>query len=164
MELLKPELGLMFWTTLLFLLLLFILKKFAWGPILGMLKEREEGIATALQSAEKAKAEMAALTADNQRILNEAKEEKAKILKEARETYDKIVGEASNKAKDEAARLLAEAKRDIDNQKNAAMVEIKNQIGNLATEVAEKMIRKELKKDGEQMNYLNQLVGEIKLN
>ncbi len=164
MELLKPELGLMFWTTLLFLLLLFILKKFAWGPILGMLKEREEGIATALQSAEKAKAEMAALTADNQRILNEAKEEKAKILKEARETYDKIVGEASNKAKDEAARLLAEAKRDIDNQKNAAMVEIKNQIGNLATSVAEKMIRKELKKDGEQMNYLNQLVGEIKLN
>jgi F-type H+-transporting ATPase subunit b len=164
MELLKPELGLMFWTTLLFLLLLFILKKFAWGPILGMLKEREEGIATALQSAEKAKAEMAALTADNQRILNEAKEEKAKILKEARETYDKIVGEASGKAKDEAARLLAEAKRDIDNQKNAAMVEIKNQIGNLATEVAEKMIRKELKKDGEQMNYLNQLVGEIKLN
>ena len=164
MELLKPELGLMFWTTLLFLLLLFILKKFAWGPILGMLKEREEGIATALQSAEKARAEMALLNADNQRILNEAKEEKAKILKEARETYDKIVGEASNKAKDEAARLLAEAKRDIDNQKNAAMVEIKNQIGNLATEVAEKMIRKELKKDGEQMNYLNQLVGEIKLN
>ncbi len=164
MELLKPELGLMFWTTLLFLLLLFILKKFAWSPILSMLKEREEGIATALQSAEKARAEMALLNADNQRILNEAKEEKAKILKEARETYDKIVGEASGKAKDEAARLLAEAKRDIDNQKNAAMIEIKNQIGVLATSVAEKMIRKELKKDGEQMNYLNQLVGEIKLN
>ncbi|MFM2224647.1 MAG: synthase subunit [Bacteroidota bacterium] len=164
MELLTPELGLIFWTSILFLLLLFILKKFAWSPILSMLKEREEGIATALQSAEKAKAEMAALTADNQRILNEAKEEKAKILKEARETYDKIVGEASNKAKDEAAKILADAKRDIDNQKNAAMIEIKNQIGNLATEVAEKMVRKELKKDGEQMNYLNQLVGEIKLN
>ena len=164
MELLKPELGLMFWTAVLFVLLLIILKKFAWGPILGMLKEREEGIATALQSAEKAKAEMAQLTADNQRILNEAKEEKAKILKEARETYDKIVGEAANKAKDEAAKILADAKRDIDNQKNAAMIEIKNQIGNLATEVAEKMIRKELKKDGEQMSYMNQLVGEIKLN
>jgi F-type H+-transporting ATPase subunit b len=129
-----------------------------------MLKEREEGIATALQSAEKAKAEMAQLTADNQRILNEAKEEKSKILKEARDTFDKIVGEASEKAKAEASRLLAEAKRDIDNQKNAAMIEIKNQIGNLATEVAEKMIRKELKKDGEQMSYMNQLVNEIKLN
>ncbi len=164
MELLKPELGLMFWTTVLFLLLLFILKKFAWKPILDMLKEREEGIATALQSAEKAKAEMALLTADNQRILNEAKEEKAKILKEARDTYDKIVGEASEKAKAEAAKILAEAKRDIENQKNAVMVEIKNQIGTLATDVAEKMIRKELKKDGEQMNYVNQLVGEIKLN
>jgi F-type H+-transporting ATPase subunit b len=164
MELLTPELGLIFWTAILFLLLLVILKKFAWSPILSMLKEREEGIATALQSAEKAKAEMAALTADNQRILNEAKEEKAKILKEARDTFDKIVGEASNKAKDEAAKILADAKRDIDNQKNAAMIEIKNQIGNLATEVAEKMIRKELKKDGEQMSYMNQLVGEIKLN
>ncbi|MEY2828918.1 MAG: synthase subunit [Bacteroidota bacterium] len=164
MELLKPELGLIFWTSILFILLLFILKKFAWAPILDMLKEREEGIATALQSAEKAKAEMAQLTADNQRILNEAKEEKSKILKEARDTYDKIVGEASEKAKAEAARLLAEAKRDIDNQKNAAMIEIKNQIGNLATEVAEKMIRKELKKDGEQMSYMNQLVNEIKLN
>jgi F-type H+-transporting ATPase subunit b len=96
--------------------------------------------------------------------LNEAKEEKSKILKEARDTYDKIVGEASEKAKAEASRLLAEAKRDIDNQKNAAMIEIKNQIGNLATEVAEKMIRKELKKDGEQMSYMNQLVNEIKLN
>jgi F-type H+-transporting ATPase subunit b len=164
MELLKPELGLIFWTSILFLFLLLILKKFAWAPILNMLKEREEGIATALQSAEKAKAEMAQLTADNQRILNEAKEEKSKILKEARDTYDKIVGEASEKAKVEAARLLAEAKRDIDNQKNAAMIEIKNQIGNLATEVAEKMIRKELKKDGEQMSYMNQLVNEIKLN
>ncbi|MEN9521888.1 MAG: synthase subunit [Bacteroidota bacterium] len=164
MELLKPELGLIFWTSILFILLLFILKKFAWAPILDMLKEREEGIATALQSAEKAKAEMAQLTADNQRILNEAKEEKSKILKEARDTYDKIVGEASEKAKAEAARLMAEAKRDIDNQKNAAMIEIKNQIGHLATEVAEKMIRKELKKDGEQMSYMNQLVNEIKLN
>jgi F-type H+-transporting ATPase subunit b len=164
MELLKPELGLIFWTSILFLLLLLILKKFAWAPILGMLKEREEGIATALQSAEKAKAEMAALTADNQRILNEAKEEKSKILKEARDTYDRVVGEASEKAKAEAAKILADAKRDIDNQKNAAMIEIKNQIGNLATEVAEKMIRKELKKDGEQMTYMNQLVNEIKLN
>ncbi len=164
MELLKPEFGLFFWTLCIFLVILFILSKFAWKPIVAALKEREEGINTALKSAENARAEMANLAADNQRILNEAKEEKAKIIKEAKEASERMRAVATDSAKAEAAKILADAKREIENQKNAALVDIKNQIGNLATEVAEKMIRKELKKDGEQMNYVNQLVGEIKLN
>lgn len=164
MELLTPEFGLFFWTLVVFLILVFILSKYAWKPIMAALNEREQGITEALQSAEKAKAEMAALNADNQRILNEAKEEKSKIIREAKDASEKMMNEAREKAKTEAAKILVDAKREIENQKNAVMVDIKNQIGNLATEVAEKMIRKELKKDGEQMGYVNQLVGEIKLN
>jgi F-type H+-transporting ATPase subunit b len=164
MELLKPEFGLFFWTLCIFLVILFILSKFAWKPIVAALKEREEGIHTALKSAENARAEMANMAADNQRILNEAKEEKTKIIREAKDASERMRAQAADIAKTEAAKIIADAKREIENQKNAALVDIKNQIGNLATEVAEKMIRKELKKDGEQMNYVNQIVGEIKLN
>ncbi len=164
MELLKPELGLIFWTGIVFLGLIFILKKFAWGPILTALNEREKGIAEAIQSAEKARAEMASLNADNQRILNEAKEEKAKIIKEAKDTAEQMRIELTEKSKAEAAKILSDAKREIENQKNAAMVDIKNQIGNLATQVAEKMIRKELAKDAGHQAYVEQLMKEIKLN
>jgi F-type H+-transporting ATPase subunit b len=164
MELLKPEFGLFFWTLCIFLVILFLLSKFAWKPIVAALKEREDGINIALQSAEKARGEMALLTADNQRILNEAKEEKSKIIKEAKDAAERIRTQTTDQAKVEAAKILTDAKLEIENQKNAALIDIKNQIGTLATEVAEKMIRKELKKDGEQTNYVNQLVNEIKLN
>ncbi|MCX8478679.1 MAG: F0F1 ATP synthase subunit B [Chitinophagales bacterium] len=164
MDLLLPDLGLFFWTAIIFLIILFLLTKFAWKPVVKMLNERSEGINQALKSAEAARAEMANLTADNQRILNEAKEEKSRIIKEAKDAAEKLRTMAADAAKADAAKILADAKREIENQKNAAMMDIKNQIGTLATEVAEKMIRKELKKDGEQMNYVNSLVNEMKLN
>ena len=164
MDLLLPDLGLFFWTAIIFLIILFLLTKFAWKPVVKMLNERSEGINQALKSAEAPRAEMANLTADNQRILNEAKEEKSRIIKEAKDAAEKLRTMAADAAKADAAKILADAKREIENQKNAAMMDIKNQIGTLATEVAEKMIRKELKKDGEQMNYVNSLVNEMKLN
>lgn len=164
MELLLPGLGLLFWTLLAFLLVFFILKKFAWKPILSSLKERETGIADAIASADKVKAEMAALKNENEAMMNKAREERAAMLKEAKETADKMVNEAKEKAKSEFDRIVADAQLAITQQKNAALTDVKNQVGGLVVEVAEKVLRRELTNKSEQEKYIKELADGVKLN
>lgn len=164
MELVTPGIGLVFWTTLAFLLLLFVLSKYAWRPILNAVKERELNIEVALQQAEKARAEMAKLTSDNEKLLAAAKEERVQILKEAKLVSEKIVEEAREKAKGEANKYLAEAKAEINTQKMAAITEVKNQVGLLAIELSEKILRKELAGKDSQEKYAAELTNDIKLN
>src|ERR1044071_2233042 len=142
MELLTPDLGLFFWNLLAFLIVFFLLRKFAWKPILGSLKSREEGIADALATAEKVKAEMAQLKNENEALLAKAREERALMLREARETKDRIVNEAKEQAKLEANKIINEAQESITAQKNAALTEVKNQMGKLVIEVSEKVLRR----------------------
>ncbi|HTO16239.1 MAG TPA: F0F1 ATP synthase subunit B [Edaphocola sp.] len=164
MDLLTPALGLFVWTLIAFLIVHFLLKKFAWKPILKALNERETGIASSIATAEKVKVEMAEMKADNERLLQEAREERSIMLKEAKTTRDKIVNEAKEKAKIEANKIMEEATLQIENKKNAALIEVKNEIGNLAIAVAEKMLRKELSPETAQSNYIKMLADEIKLN
>src|SRR5687767_1374813 len=131
MELLLPGLGLVVWTFIAFLIVFFILKKFAWKPILNSLKERELGIASAISTAENMKAEMAQLKSENESILAQARDERAKMIKEAKETSDRMVAEAKERAKTEYDRILSDAQTAIQQQKNAALTEVKNQVGKL---------------------------------
>lgn len=164
MDLLTPELGLFFWTLIAFLTLFFILRKFAWGPILNSLGEREKGIADSIATAERVKAEMGQLKSENEKLMAKAIEERTIMLKEAKEMKDRIVNEAKEQAKAEANKILAEAQAQIMQQKNAALTEVKNEIGNLAVEVAGKILRKQLSAAGEQNAYMNMLADDIKLN
>lgn len=164
MELLLPGLGLVFWTLLAFLVVFFILKKFAWKPILESLKERETGIANSIASAETMKAEMAALKSENETVLAQARDERAKIIKEAKDVSDKMIADAKEKARGEFDRIVSEAQAAITQQKNAALIDVKNQVGNLVIEVAEKVLRRELVDKSVQENYIKELVLEVKLN
>lgn len=164
MSLITPAFGLFAWTFIAFLLILFILKKFAWKPILAMLHERETGIANSIAAAEKVKAEMATLKAENEVLLAKAKEERSQILKEAKETSDKMIADAKEKAKADSEKIIADAKVQIEQQRNAALTAVKNDIGNLAIEVAEKVIRKQLSNDQAQKDYAKALAQEITLN
>ena len=164
MELLKAPLGLIFWMTLSFLVVLFLLKKFAWPVILNALKEREESIANALNSAQKAKEEMAALKADNEKLIIQARAERDQLLKEARDTRDSIVAEAKNKAQAEANKVLAQARETINNEKNAAISELKNQVASMSIEIAEKILRQELSNDDKQKTLMGNLIKDITLN
>lgn len=163
-SILSPEYGLIFWTLVSVLVVFFLLRKYAWKPILGALEERETSIEVSLQQAEKAREEMAKLTADNQKLLNEAKEERAKIIKEAKELGDKLVAEAKDKAAAEYGKKVAEATREIENQKVAAIAEVKNQAGTLAISIAEKLLKKELSNKSAQEALASELVDEFKLN
>ena len=138
------SLGLFFWQTLLFVILIFVLKKYAWKPILSAVEEREEGIKNALDSAEKAKEEMKSLNADNERILHEAKLERDGLLKEAREMKEKIINEAKESANQDAEKILTTAKEQIRNEKLKAITELKNEVANLSIEMAEKILKSEL--------------------
>ncbi len=164
MELVKPAIGLIFWMSVTFLTLLFILAKFAWKPILNMIKEREKTIEESLQQAEKARAEMAALTNKNEELLNMAKEERNKILADAKVAAEKLRTDIVEKAKDEAERKVADALREIEVQKKAALAEVKNQVGLMALEIAEKVVRKELKSDSAQKEFADKLAKEANLN
>jgi len=164
MDLLTPDLGLFVWNIIIFLLLLIVLRKLAWKPILKSLKERETGISDSLASAEKIKVEMAAMKSENEALLAKAREERAQMLKEARETKDKMINEAKELAKIEAGRIIVDAQAAIESQKMAAITEIKNQVGTLVVEVAEKVLRRELSNKTEQENYIRQLSNEVKLN
>jgi len=152
MQLLTPEFGLLIWTLVAFLIFFWIMAKFAFPAITKGLKAREEGIASSLAAAEKVKAEMAQLKSENEVLLAKAREERASILKEAKETSDKMVADAKEKAKTEFDRILTDAQNTIEQQKNAAIVDVKNMIGKLVIEVTEKVIRRELvnKKDHEE--------------
>jgi F-type H+-transporting ATPase subunit b len=164
MKLLLPEFGLLVWTLLAFLVVFYILGKFAWPAIVKGLREREDGITESLASAERIKAEMAQLKSENEVLLAQAREERAQMLKEARDTKDKIVNEAKEQAKAEAGKIMNDARAAIDVQKMAALTEVKNQIGNLVVEVSEKILRRQLDNKGEQENYIRQLAEEVKLN
>lgn len=164
MELIQPGLGLVFWMTVTFSLLLFILTKFAWKPILKALKEREDSITTALNSAEKAKQEILNSQAENQRILDEARLERDKVLKDAQATASAIINEAKDKANSEGAKLLENARLSIQNEKAAALTEIKNLVGTLSVEIAEKMVKKELKDASSNQALIQEYLNEAKLN
>ncbi len=162
MELINPDLGTIFWTTIAFLIVLIILKKFAWKPILNFLRERENSIENALKAADHAREEMSRLQADNEKILNKAKIERDKILKEARTLKESIVNEAHGIAADESRKLIEEARISIKNEKIAAMNEIKNQVTNLSVEIAGKILHQKLRSDEEQHDLIEKSLRDVK--
>ncbi|RYY49194.1 MAG: ATP synthase F0 subunit B [Chitinophagaceae bacterium] len=164
MDLLLPPLGIIVWTLLAFLIVFFILKKFAWKPIIKGLNDRETSIADAIATAEKVKLEMAQLKNDNEALLASAREERSAMLKEAKEIKDKIVNDAKDEAKVQASKIIADAQASINQQKMAAMVDLKNQVGKLVIEVSEKILRKELSNKSEQESYIKELANDVKLN
>ena len=164
MDLLLPHLGLIVWTLLAFLVVLFILKKYAWAPILKGLNDRETNIAESIASAEKVKQEMAQLKGENEALLTAAREERATMIKEAKLTKDKMIADAKDEAKAQAAKIIADANESIQNSKRAAIIDIKNQVGKLAIEMSEKILRRELGNKSEHEQFVNQLSQEIKLN
>lgn len=159
MGIIEPGIGLLFWMTLTFVILLFILAKFAWKPIVNAVNDREASIVDALNQAKLAKKEMEDLKSDNERIIREAKIERDSILKEAREIKDRIVGEAKDVAKAEGDKMIEAAKQTITAEKNAAMSDIRNQIGALSVNIAESILQKNLENTEAQnelvQNYLN---------
>ena len=164
MQLLTPGLGLIVWTLLAFLVVFFILKKYAWPAILDGLKKREDTIAESLASAERIKGEMAQMKSENESLLAQAREERAGMLKDAKNTSDKMIAEAKEKARTEYDKILTDAQSAIQQQKNAVLTDLKNQVGSLIIEVAEKVLRKELSDKTTQENYIKQLSDEVKLN
>lgn len=164
MELLSPSLGVLAWTLLAFIVVLFILKKLAWKPILKALNERESGIAEALASADKAKAEMASLKSQNDELVKQARAERTELLKEAKANSDAILEQAKAKAEAEASRIVADAQKAIISQKNEALLDVKNQVSVLAIDIAEKILRRELDDKAKQEAYAQQLVKEVELN
>ena len=158
------SIGLFVWQTVLFLALLFLLRKYAWKPILSAVEEREEGIKNALEAADNAKKEMEALNADNERILREAKAERDSILKEAREIKETIITEAKTQATEEADKVLASAREQINNEKLAAITELKNQVADLSIDIAEKVLKSELKDADKQKEFVNNALKEADLS
>ena len=162
--LLTPAAGVVIWTTIAFLTVLFILRKFAWKPILKGLKDREESIDNALSAAERARNEMANLQADNERLLQEARVERDRILKEARDMREAMVNDAKGKAQEEADRMITAAREAIANEKNRAVAELKNQVANLSIEIAEKLVRQNLSGDAANQELAEKLADDVKLN
>ena len=161
--LLTPAFGTVVWSTIAFLVVLFLLRKMAWGPILTALKEREESIATALNEADKARSEMSALQADNERLLQEARAERDSMLREAREMADKLVADAKGKAKEEAAREAESAREAIATERKAAVAELKSEVAKLSVSIAEQLIRAELADAGKQEALVSKLMDESPL-
>lgn len=164
MKLLLPEFGLLIWTLLAFLVVVFILGRFAWPAIVKGLKDREASITDSLATAERIKAEMAQLKSENEVLLAQAREERAIMLKEARDTKDKLISEAKEQAKAVAEKIITEAQSTIDRNKMAAIIEVKNEIGILVVEISEKILRRELENKTEQEKYIKRLAEEVKLN
>ena len=163
MDLVTPDVGLLFWTLVSFTILYLILRKFAWGPILGAVKEREESIKAALDAADNAKKEMENLKADNEKILNEAKIERETMLKEAREMKSKLISDAEDDAKIKAKKMVEAAKTAIQNEKNSAMNELKNTVVDLSVGIAEKLISEELADKDKQLKMIEEILDGSKL-
>jgi len=161
MELVRPDLGLIFWMIVSFSIVLFILAKFAWPAILNGLKEREQTIAQSLAQAEKAREEMKNLTAKNEELIREAKDERDALLKVAKDVHDNIINEAKEKAQMEASAIIVSAKEKINNEKMAAITELKNEIAHFSIEISEKVLRKELADKEKQVKFANDLVNDI---
>ncbi|HAR71886.1 F0F1 ATP synthase subunit B [Empedobacter falsenii] len=164
MDLITPSVGLIFWTAVVFIILLVLLRSLAWKPILSAVKEREQSIEDALNAAKKAKEEMALLNAQNEKIMKEARAERDAILKEAREMKENIINEAKNSATVEANKLIENAKSAIQNEKASAMADIKNQVGQLSIEIAEKILTKELSDKSAQEALVNDVIDQVKFN
>lgn len=164
MDLLIPEVGLVVWHSIAFLLLLFLLTKFAWKPVLKSIKDREESIDNALASAEKAKQEMARLTNENEELLKAARIERDQILKEAKELKDQIVADAKVSAQAEGAKLIEQAKKEIDDQKKRALAEVKNQVSELSLDIAKKVLQQEFADQSKQEALVNDLLKDVRLN
>jgi len=157
------SLGLFFWQSLIFIGLLFMLRKFAWKPILDAVNDRETSIKDALASAEAARDEMKNLQSDNQRILKEARAEKEVLLKEARATRSELINGAKEEAQEEAQKILSQAQDAIQSEKRAAVKELREQVGSIAMEIAEKVLKKELENKDRQLELVDQLLQDTKL-
>lgn len=163
MELVNPHIGLVFWTTVSFLILLFILGKFAWKPILSAINERERFIEDALLKAEAAKEEMSRLTNENEALLKQARAERDVILHEAKKVKDQIISDAKEAAHTEGARMIEMARVEINNQKAIALADVKNQVASLSIEIAEKVLKQQLADQHKQDELVSQLLREVKL-
>lgn len=159
-----PGIGLMFWTSLVFVILLFLLAKFAWKPILKAVKEREAKIEDALAAAESAKLEMAKLKSQNEEMRQAALLERDNLLKEAREAKERLISDAKKVANAESDRIMASAREEIRNEKLAAISEIKTQVAMLSVEIAEKIVKEKLSSDDKQKALVDGLIGEVTLN
>ena len=164
MDLVTPDIGLIFWTTLSFLILLFILGKFAWKPILNSVNERESSILKALDEAENARKEMENLTADNERILQEARAERENMIKEARDIKTKMISDAKEEAKTTADSMILQAQEAIENEKKSAMADLKSQMASLSIGIAEKVIKEELSNKDKQLKLVEDMLGDATLN
>jgi len=164
MQLLNPGLGIIFWMTVIFLIVIFILGKYAWPSILKGLKEREQTIQESLDAAREAQEQMKRLKLDNEKLLAEAKEERDMILAEARKMKDKMIADAKEKAEQEANAIVEGAKDRINNEKKAALIEMKNTIAEYSINIAEKILREELKDKKRQQEYVSKLLKETSLN
>ena len=164
MELLTPKLGLFIWALIIFLILVMLLKKFAWKPIIAALKAREEGIQSSIDEAKKVRSEMANLKAENENLLAQARAEREALLKEARTMGEEIVAKSHRDAEAEYKRMVEKALEDIRSEKMRALVDVKNQVANLSIEVAEKILRQELTNTKTQEDVVNRFVNDMNLN
>jgi len=164
MELITPEFGLIFWTGISFLILLFLLRKFAWNPILNSVNERESSIRNSLAAAEAAKQEMENLNADSERLLQEARAEREIMMKEAREIKTKMVSDAKEEAKTEANKMIINAQAAIESEKKAAVAEIKTTVAELSVQIAEKVVMSELSNKDKQLALVDQMLNDARLN
>lgn len=163
MNIVAPE-SLILWTTIIFILLLILLRKFAWNPILGAVRGREASINDALAAAEKARLEMQNMHADNEKLLKEARAEREAMMKEAREIKNKIIADAKEEASSEANKMIAQAQAAIEGEKKLAIAELKQQVAELSMEIAEKVVKQELSSKEKQLQLVDQMLGEAKLN
>jgi len=164
MDLVTPGFGLVFWTVITFLILLFILKKFAWKPILGAVSSREESIKDALAAAEAARREMENLQADNEKILQEARAERELMMKEARDIKVKMIADAKEEAKSTAEKIILQAQEAIQSEKKAAVAELKNQVATLSLEIAEKVVKQQLSNKDQQEKLVQDMLRNATLN
>jgi F-type H+-transporting ATPase subunit b len=163
MDLVTPDIGLVFWTTVCFLILMFILGKFAWKPILAAVKEREDSIESALLKAEALKEEMARMTSENEDLLKQARAERDTILAEARKVKEQMINDAKQTANEEGSRMIEKARIEINSQKAIAMADVKNQVASLSLEIAEKVLRKQFEDVKRQDDLVTELLKEVKL-
>jgi|SRR5690554_30533 len=164
MDLITPDIGLIFWTGLTFLLLMFVLTKFVWKPIMGVVNKREQNIQEALDMAKKTKAEMEQLQTKNANLLKEARIERDEMIKEAKETTVQMIESAKAKAKEEADKIIENARISIEAEKTAAMSELRKDVAGIALEIAEKIIREELSSDEKQRKLAQSFADDINLN
>jgi F-type H+-transporting ATPase subunit b len=164
MRLVTPDIGQIFWMAMMFIIVLIILKRAAWRPILNALKNREQSIEEALRSADKAKEEMEKLQVDNEKIMAEARKERDKMIKETKKASEKMLNEAKSRAGAESKKIIQSARTQIENEKDAAIADIRNQVAELSVDIAEKILQEKLKDDKEQQELLEKLLKDVKLN